>query len=805
MTFQKLKNISKPHFYSIFLDKFFPRKIRSFFRYSFSSLALVSFVLSFNDLPIYFGKADGLFFIFASLSLFMFFLEFFYRSMLNEGIKVRIFEKIIAKDLRLDYALSQILFETEDIDVSKSIFKTNVGIKILLRAGLDYHSFENFLNSNRNQIISSSFILEGEEVSLSNYVGALYDLDSSLRSFLSNNSISREEFVGASNWVSLEEEEKRRSERFWGRENLGRIPSIGTSWNYGVSHELGRFGRPLDSFINLGLISLENGYREKEVSLIENILERRKEANAVIIDDDQNVVVDIVGRLLKKIRLGTAFPSLEYKNIIELDWNSLLASYKNKAELESEIIKIFNQSISAGNIILFIRDLAGFISSSKNFGLNIGSIISPFLQSSNLQVLAGATNSDFHFFIETNPVLLDKFERIIPDKIGLEASLPAVLEQVQNLEKEQGIFFSYPAVLKLIQSAERYVTYGEMPGKAIDLLYEISPWAIQKKLEIIREGDISDFISEKIGFNTGGIKTEEVEKIKNLESLIHDRIIGQNEAVLEIVNSIKRSRSGVLNPQKPIASFLFLGQTGVGKTEVSKALAEKYFGDEKKIIRFDMSEYSGADAMTRMIGNFSENKTGILASKIRDNPYGVLLLDEFEKSAPDILDLFLQILDEGIFTDALGRQVNCRNLMIIATSNAGASFISQNVESNDFVYEKTKIINKIIEDKIFKRELLNRFDQIILFKSLNKDELKKIAILEINKVSKRLEKENSIKLEINDDLLNFLIEKGNDPKFGARAINRAVKDFVENIVANKIIKGEVSPGDKIEIKREELL
>ncbi|MEK7669574.1 MAG: AAA family ATPase [Patescibacteria group bacterium] len=804
MTFRKLKEISRPHYYCLSLDRFFPRMIRSILRKGSALAALVSFALSFDILPLSFGKADGLFFIFIFIYLALSFVEFFYRSMMNEGLLVRIREKLLGKNENLDYALSSILYVTDEIDVTRAFFETKVGLQIFLRLGIFLENCKNFVYAERSFVMSSSINLEGDSIDLSSYAIALYDSDKSLQSFLSQNSINKEEFEGSATWVMKMEEQKHRKERFWGRENLGVIPSIGTSWSYGIATDLGKFGVSFENSVNISLFDIENGYRDKEVQLLENILERGSEANVIIIDDDEGVVRDIVGRLLKKIKLGTSLPSLDHKNIVELDWNALVAFHKNKNELETEILKIFNQAISAGNIILYIRDLSGFVSSTKVMGINLSSLISSHISSNSLQVVASATNSDFHFFIETNPTLLEKFERIIPDLAGVEVSVGVLLEQALFIEKQYGIVFSYPAILALAKSADQFITYGEMPGKALDILVEIAPWAAEHSMYILKENDVSIFVSEKTGITTGVIKEKEAEKIEHLEELLHKRVVGQNEAINGIASAVRRARSGVGNPKRPISSFLFIGPTGVGKTEVSKSLTESFFGDEKKMVRFDMSEYSSPEALSQLIGDFVMNKSGLLASKIRDNPYGVLLLDEFEKAAPDVLDLFLQILDEGVFTDALGRQVNCRNLIIIATSNAGSDMIWETIRSgSNLIKSKDTIINSIIKDKIFRSELINRFDGVIFFHPLQNNELESVARLGLEKLARRL-KEKNIELVINQDIINFLVEKGSDPQFGGRSINRAIQNEIEDLIARKIVSGKAKPGSKIEIKREEL-
>jgi ATP-dependent Clp protease ATP-binding subunit ClpC len=804
MTFKKLKEISEPHFYCLSLDKFFPKTLRGVLRKGAAFATLISFALSFDSLPLYFGFADGLFFLFIFVYLLLSFIEFFYRSIRDEGLRSGINENLLDKNKNIDYSLSCLLFVTDEIDVTRAFFETKIGTEVLVRSGIAPSDLKNFIYSERTLVIASSLNFENDYVDLAQYASVVYDADKSLEAFLSQNSINKEEFVGSATWVMNMEEQKCRRERFWSRENLGAIPSIGTSWSYGVATDLGKYGISFENTENISLLDIENGYRNREVSALEGILERRKEANAIIIDDAEAVARDIVGRFLKRIKLGISSPSLEHKNIIELDWNPLVASYKNKNELERELLKIFNQSISAGNVILYIRDLSGLVSSVKTLGINLPSLISPYLSSGSLPVIASATNADFHFFIETVPALLEKFERIIPDSAGAEASIGVLLEQVPSIEKQYGFFFSFPSILALVNSADRFITYGEMPGKAIDMLIEIAPWATERKISILKESDVSTFVSEKTGIVTGAIKEKEVEKMEHLEELLHKRVVGQDEAVSGIADAVRRSRSGVGNPKRPLSSFLFIGPTGVGKTEVSKALAESFFGRESKMIRFDMTEYNGPEAISQLIGDFAMNKSGLLASRIRDNPYSVLLLDEFEKAAPDVLDLFLQILDEGIFTDALGRQVGCRNLIIIATSNAGSSLIWETIKSGgDLSKSKDMIVNSIIKDKIFRPELLNRFDGIILFHPLKNEELENIAKLELEKLVKRL-KEQNIEFVINEEVINFLVEKGSDPQFGGRSINRAIQNDIENLIARKIVSGEAKPGSKIEIKREEL-
>jgi len=283
----------------------------------------------------------------------------------------------------------------------------------------------------------------------------------------------------------------------------------------------------------------------------------------------------------------------------------------------------------------------------------------------------------------------------------------------------------------------------------------------------------------------------------NLEEILHKRVIGQNMAIDAISGSMRRARSGITDPNRPMGSFLFIGPTGVGKTETVKALNEVFFKNENKIIRLDMSEYNGGDAIEKLIGSYSNKTTGILASKIRDQQYGVLLLDEFEKTSDKVKDLFLQILDEGQFNDSQGNKINCRNLIIVATSNAGSQLIfNATQQGKDLSVMKDEIVGQIIDERIFKPELINRFDGTVLFHSLQKDHLQKIAKLMLEKLNKRIVK-NGIKIELNEEITDYLVSIGSDPKFGAREMNRKIKDEVESLIADKIISNEIQTGDTI--------
>jgi ATP-dependent Clp protease ATP-binding subunit ClpC len=810
MTFENLVKLAEEQSKSIYIDSVFPRNWRRVLQKATLLLTLSSFIASlFGPDPLFDGLSLFCLAIFTFLSLF----EAFYNSSRFAGLTSHLPERNLERNGltgALEYAVAQVIWKASDRDITQALLESEPGDVLFFRLGISSGEIDSFLKSERIRVDESALDLPGEFVSFADLAKAIYQSDKSLASFLSAHSISSGEFEGAAEWIGHELLLELEESRWWGRDNLESSASLGVSFDYGMAYELSRYGVSISNGAEFASLDLENGYRVKEVQSLENILSRTEEANAIIIDDDESISRAILERLLKKIQTGQSVSLLRNKNIIELDWNSLTADKKSKGELETEILKLFRGAVSAGNVVVYIPNLPNFIASVKTLGVNLPGLLEEFLHSRSMHLISHSTKTDFHYFIETNSTLIRMFERLIPDEEGVAASMPPIIEKARSLEwkynRHKGrVFFSYPALLSIAESAERFMTYGEMPTKALDLLEEIAPWALKENITVLSGNDVLRFVTTKTGVATGEIGKEEGEKLANLEEILHKRIIGQNEAVSAISSAMRRARSGITNPKRPFASFLFLGPTGVGKTETTKALAQSFFEHEEKIIRFDMSEFNGPEALPALIGSFSENRSGVLASKIRDNPYGVLLLDEFEKASPDVRDLFLQVLDEGEFTDALGNKVNCRNLIIIATSNAGSGMIWKLAEEKqDLNVNKQKIINSLIEERIYKPELLNRFDGTIIFHPLLNEELEKVATLQFAKLKDRVKKEKDVEISMSPDLLSFLVQNANGQEFGARSINRLMQEKIEDFVAKKIVTGEAGPGSILEIKRDNI-
>ena len=438
--------------------------------------------------------------------------------------------------------------------------------------------------------------------------------------------------------------------------------------------------------------------------------------------------------------------------------------------------------------------------SSGEGKIDLSDVFAEFAKSSTA-VIGITTPYGYHKYIEPNTSLSLFFEKIeLPD-----LSLPTVLSEMEIsivpvLEKKYKVAISFSAIKLTIENANRYISSTPFPAKAIELLDEACVYLVTKRSErFLKPDHIDDFLSDKLHVNIGQLQLKEKDLLINLENRIHSQIINQEQAVSVVSSSLRRRRLDISTPNKPIGSFLFLGPTGVGKTETAKVLASLYFGLDKSLLRFDMSQYQKDEGLERLIGSSKLGLPGELTSKLRDNPFSLLLLDEFEKSEKDIFNLFLTLTDEGYISDALGKKVDARNTIIIATSNAGAEFIREQINSGVSGTElQKKLIDYVQREKIFSPELINRFDSVVVFTPLSEGHLREVAKLMLTDLNKRLGK-HSVSVSITTDLVNKLAQKGFDPQFGGRAMKRVITEVIEDQVTKRLLSGETKKGEVIDI------
>jgi ATP-dependent Clp protease ATP-binding subunit ClpC len=704
-----------------------------------------------------------------------------------------------------NYEVCDIFFRTRYGDLTAAFVESAYGQKILERLGISLEDVEVYLKS-RTAIVD--FRTKTNDVcrmyTLRDLATLLITLDPDFYQFLFQIGIRERDLVGAVEWIERMIKRRKQRERFWGRIVLGQVPAFGADLAFGEAYVLGRYSRDISEQAVSGGSNFRFLYGSEEIKELEIVLSRSKEANAILVGEEGSGKMDVILDFARDIMNGHTHPALARKRVMALQAQTLIAQMTSKSELETEVLKVFRDAAKAGNIILVIEDFPGFLESARQLGADIMALIDPYLSGNTLQVIATADNARFHQMIEPNNAIMSRFEKVLLTEPGDDALIRILEDVAEATERRNRICLTYPAVVEIAKDAQAYFSDGVLPDKAIDLLTEIVPWAASRGLVLVKKLDVLEYVREKTQIPVGEITDDEREKLMGLEELLKGQVVGQEEALKIIADAMRRSRAGVRNEKRPIGAFLFLGPTGVGKTETAKALAQVFFGDEKTLQRLDMTEYQGEDALNRMIGSM-DGQVGTLPIMLKEHQYGVILLDEFEKTNPKILDLFLQVFDEGIFHDAQGKKVNARNTIFIATSNAGSQLIRDAMAQGvDLASAKKEIVDRIIETGHYKPELINRFDGVILFHPLTREDYEKIAVQMLTKLKKRLFEQN-IDLVINVPLIEAVLARGVDPEFGARPMSRAIQELVEQKVAEKIISGHVGTGSRVEFTAEDFV
>lgn len=717
------------------------------------------------------------------------------------------FEKITknkySEKEKYTFSAGRILYAGKETDILHGFLSSRIGKMIFTRLGIKDKDAKQLFNNVKIDKNEHFPLTENKVIKILDIAKFLYSYKPEFAKFLNDKGITEKEFLGAIEWVIYEIETIEYNSEWWRPEALAKAKNIASDWSFGQTFVLDKYSKNIlnDQEVNSEAISFAN--REMEIGQIENSLSKSNGANVMLVGEPGQEKMQVIWSLGRDIKNKTVPESLKNKKPIMLLANSISAVCRDKDSLEDQVSRIFREVIKAGNIILIIDNFTEIYKHAESLGSDFVSLIDPFIANTNLQLIVMINTSDYHHYFAPNKVLMNNFETVLVRPLNTEEIIKIIYAAALESEKTYKIYFTYQAIEELAKSASYYFSTGVTGDKAMDLLNEIAPWAKRKGRKIITKDDVLEYVEQKTNIPTSGkISEDEKQKLLNLEEHIGKRVIGQKDAILSVSASLRRARTGVRNPNKPIGSFLFLGPTGVGKTETAKALAHVFFGNENNMMRLDMSEYQTDDAMERLIGSYTTGKPGVFTSMLREKPYGVVLLDEFEKTNKDVLNLFLQILDEGFFSDVTGQKVNTRNIIFIATSNAGAETIFKMVSENKNPKDaQDEIISEIVGRGLFKPELINRFDSTIIFKPLEHEDLVQIAKIMMKKVANRM-LEKGLTLQTSDDLIEYIIENGSNKAFGARPMNRFIQDSVEAQIANLILKGDAVAGKTIEFSIE---
>ena len=611
--------------------------------------------------------------------------------------------------------------------------------------------------------------------------------------------------------------------------------------------------------------------REDEMYRLMQVLSRRTKNNPCLVGEPGVGKTAIIEGLAQRIAAGVVPEKMKGKRIYTLDLPGLIAGSKYRGEFEERMKGLISEVEAAGNIILFLDEIHTMIGAGGAEGaIDASSILKPSLARGELQLIGATTITEYRKYIEKDAALERRFQPVSVEEPTKEQCREILCGLKERYEKHHRVVIGEDAIDAAVQMSERYITDRNLPDKAIDVLDEACSKVslrgykipenltalessfkelakqkeesirngdfaeaslvqkeqdeVQKKLAALRkrfekksasmhpqvtEEDIAEVVSAWTKVPVQKLAESDAQRLKKLESVLHKRVVGQEEAVSAVARAVKRGRVGLKDPKRPIGSFLFLGPTGVGKTELSKALAEALFGSEESMIRVDMSEYMEKHSVAKMIGSppgyVGHDEGGQLSDQVRTHPYSVVLFDEIEKAHPDVFNILLQVLDDGHITDSQGRKVDFSNTVIIMTSNAGAKaivepkklgFAAKEDPAGDYRRMKQNVMDEV--KLIFRPEFLNRIDEIIVFHALEKKDLKKIVTLLCRDLTKRLEEQMDIHLTLRESAKNLIAEKGTDTKYGARPLRRALQTELEDKLAEAILNGEVKRGDHVE-------
>lgn len=776
-----------------------------------AGFAYTSFFVNPNDSIVAFvsgvmPRAVGALFILSGIWLFIFLLDAFFKSFYfkEKEIHFELSDEYDDPDL-LSFHVMRILARTVNGDITKRFLESRQGKKIMLRCGISPAETAAYLqNRSTIPVLPNPPVVRGHLFTLKDLVIYLNSADGEFSNFIFAQGVTEAILMGATDWVVRSNEVEKQKERWWSRTQLDSLGGLGKDFAYGGAYKLEKYATEVHGSQGKNQYAFASIKNEEQLQQLKSILSRDKESNAVLVGERGGGKMSLIYALAQDVYNGAVPAQLEGKRVMLVDSDLIISGAGGKEQLESELLTVVDDAVRSGNILLIFNNFPEFILSARSANVNVMSILDPYFISDQIQIIVLADKEGFHQYLEQDSAFMQRFEKILIHQPEEDEAVGIIEMVAQELETNNNVLFTYESVIHAVRGAKSYFQDPIMPDKAIDLMVELPARLKQQGRVLVTKDDVLSLIQEKTHIPLGNIDAQERDKLTHLEKTLHDRVVGQEEAVNVVAKALRRSRSGVRNMKRPIGSFLFLGSTGVGKTETAKALSEVFFGEEDAMSRIDMSEYRGDDALDRLTGSFETGRVGLLVKILKEKPYGVILLDEFEKGSQKVHDLFLQVLDEGFFSDAWGKRVNARNVIFIATSNAGSQMIWEYLNKGiDMETAKKDIIDHVISEGLYRPEFLNRFDAVVLFHPLTKENIEKIAAIMLNNFKKRLRKKG-LDLSITPALVKFVADQGFDPTFGARPMTRFIQEYVEQVVAEKMIRGEIMEGSHFELTPEDL-
>lgn len=563
---------------------------------------------------------------------------------------------------------------------------------------------------------------------------------------------------------------------------------VGRDWAFGFTPNLERFTTNISAQAEAGRGHFHFMSRSGSIDALMNSLSQAT-GGVSLVGNTGIGKTSVVYALAERLLQDKSVENLRHHQILALNASLILSTARSN--LEQTLLMLFAEAIHAGNIILFLDDAQLFFQEGTG-AFDMSRVLQPVLQNRRLKLITAFESSDYQRLKSANPSLAAALTPVVLTEPTQEDTLKIVEDSALAVEAQTKTIITYAAVRETVRLSGQYMQQMAFPGKAIKLLEQSTSYAENR---VVTARTIQKSVEQTLGVKVGGVEGQEADVLLNLEDKIHERMVNQTQAVKVVANALRRARAGVGNTKRPIGSFLFMGPTGVGKTELARSLAATYFGDEHNMIRLDMSEYQQPESVSRLLDT-GENGEGLLLA-IRKQPFSVVLLDEIEKAYSGVLNLLLQLLDEGQLTDTNGQTASFRNAIIIVTSNAGSNDIIARLNSNQSLEDfERPLIDKLIEQGTFRAELINRFDEIVLFRPLNQSELGQVAKLMLAEVNRTLANQN-ISVEVTQAALESLVKQGYDPQFGSRPMRRVIQRTVEDVVAKKILQGQASPGSKI--------